>query len=68
MAKVRTFDKNGWAEKTLPDTEGVVLGCECGQYAYFALEEVTKSQSQEKYYFCDCVLQQVFYVKIVEEV
>ena len=65
--KVKTFDKNGWTEKTLPDAEeGVVLSCECGQHAYFELEEVAKLQSREKYYFCDCDMQHLIYIKVLK--
>ena len=66
MLKAKIFDKNGWAEKTLPDTEGAILGCECGKYVYFTTQEIIKSQSQEKYCYCDCDMQQVFYVKKIK--
>ena len=66
--EIKTFDKNGWREKplsTLTD-DGVVLGCECGQYVYFTIQEIVKAQSQEKYCYCDCNMQQLFYAKIIK--
>ena len=68
MIRAKTFDKDGWREKPLSDGEGVILGCDCGKYVYFTTQEIIKSQSQEKYCYCDCGMQQLFYTKIIEEV
>ena len=66
VVKIKTFDKNGWEEKELALSDIITLRCECEQFEIFSVKEVVESQTQEKYYFCDCDRQHLIYVKVIK--